>query len=151
VSRTLENGHDRDIPLAVRWRSNSDSALAHLSLPEWMLDKELRRIPPPGRHRGARTGLRDGAIRGAGAIGKAADLLSELLPVSGAPNAGTVRSRTMRIGEAVAQSTVTTTATPRPAEPVFVGLDGDYVRSRHRQDERHFEVIAGNVIGAQGS
>jgi hypothetical protein len=31
-----------------------------------------------------------------------------------------------------------------------VGLDGGYVRSRHRQDERHFEVIAGRVIGAQG-
>jgi hypothetical protein len=36
-------------------------------------------------------------------------------------------------------------------EPVVVGLDGGYVRSRHRQDERHFEVIAGKVIDAQGS
>ena len=34
-------------------------------------------------------------------FGKVADLLSELLPVSGAPNAGTVRNRTMRVGEAV--------------------------------------------------
>ncbi len=84
-------------------------------------------------------------------FGKVADLLSELLPVSGAPNAGTVRNRTMRIGEAVVQPTVTTTATPRPAEPVVVGLDGGYVRSRHRRDERHFEVIAGKVIGAQCS
>jgi hypothetical protein len=87
-------------------------------------------------------------------FGKVADLLSELLPLSGAPNAGTVRNRTMRIGEAVVQPTVTTTAkpaTPRPAKPVVVGLDGGYVRSRHRQDERHFEVIAGKVIGAQGS
>jgi hypothetical protein len=41
-------------------------------------------------------------------FGKVADLLSELLPVSGAPNAGTVRNRTMRVGEAVAQPTVTT-------------------------------------------
>lgn len=60
----------------------------------------------------------------------------------------------MRIGKAVVQPTVTTTAkptTPRPAEPVIVGLDGGYVRSRHRQDERHFEVIAGRVMGAQGS
>jgi hypothetical protein len=31
-----------------------------------------------------------------------------------------------------------------------IGLDGGYVRSRHRQDERHFEVIAGKVIDAQG-
>jgi hypothetical protein len=87
-------------------------------------------------------------------FGKVADLLSELLPVSGAPNAGTVRNRTMRVGEAVVQPNVTTTAkpaSPRPAEPVVVGLDGGYVRSRHRQDERHFEVIAGRVIGAQDS
>jgi hypothetical protein len=82
-------------------------------------------------------------------FGKVADLLSELLPVSGSPNAGTVRNRTMRVGEAVVQSNVTSTA--EPAEPVVVGLDGGYVRSRHRQDERHFEVIAGKVIDAQGS
>lgn len=87
-------------------------------------------------------------------FGKVAELLSELLSVSGAPNAGTVRNRSMRVGEAVVQPNVTTTAkpaTPRPVEPVVVGLDGGYVRSRHRQDERHFEVIAGKVIGAQGN
>src|SRR5271163_3667835 len=87
-------------------------------------------------------------------FGKVADLLSELLPVSGAPNAGTVRNRTMRVGEAIVQPNVTTMATPltaRPAGPVVVGLDGGYVRSRHRQDERHFEVIAGKVIDAQGN
>src|SRR5664279_5728769 len=87
-------------------------------------------------------------------FGRVADLLSELLPVSGAPNAGTVRNRTMRVGEAVVQPSVTTTAEPakaRPVEAVVVGLDGGYVRSRHRQDERHFEVIAGKVIDAQGS
>jgi hypothetical protein len=85
---------------------------------------------------------------------KVADLLSELLPVNGAPNAGTVRNRTMRVGEAVVQPNVTTTAEPataRAAEPIIVGLDGGYVRSRQRQDERHFEVIAGKVIDAQGS
>jgi hypothetical protein len=85
-------------------------------------------------------------------FGKVADLLSELLPI-GAQNAGTVRNRTMRVGEAVVQPNVTTTAEPataRPAEPVIVGLDGGYVRSRHRQDERHFEVIAGKVIDTQG-
>jgi hypothetical protein len=85
-------------------------------------------------------------------FGKVADLLSELLPI-GAQNADTVRNRTMRVGEAVVQPNVTTTAEPataRPAEPVIVGLDGGYVRSRHRQDERHFEVIAGKVIDTQG-
>src|SRR5277367_1819730 len=87
-------------------------------------------------------------------FGKVADLLSELLPVSGAPNAGTVRNRTMRVGEAIVQPNVTTMATrltARPAEPVVVGLDGGYVRSRHRQDERHFEVVAGKVSDARGS
>jgi hypothetical protein len=87
-------------------------------------------------------------------FGKVADLLSELLPVSGVPNAGTMRNRTMGVGEAVVPPTVTTMAKPampRPVEPVVVGLDGGYVRSRHRQDERHFEVIAGKVISAQGS
>ena len=87
-------------------------------------------------------------------FGKVADLLSELLPVSGAANAGTVRNRTMRAGEAVVQPHATTTAEPattQPSKPVVVGLDGGYVRSRHRQDERHFEVIAGKVIDAQGS
>jgi hypothetical protein len=32
-----------------------------------------------------------------------------------------------------------------------VGFDGGYVRSRHRQEERHFEVIAGKVIDADGT
>ena len=82
-------------------------------------------------------------------FGKVADLLSELLPISGAANAGTVRNRTMRVGEAVVQPNVTTTE--KPAGPVVVGLDGGYVRSRHRQDERHFEVIAGKVIDAEGN
>ena len=87
-------------------------------------------------------------------FGKVADLLSELLPISGAQNAGTVRNRTMRAGEAVVQphaaKTAEAAAAP-PAKPVVIGLDGGYVRSRHRQDERHFEVIAGKVIDAQGS
>ena len=87
-------------------------------------------------------------------FGKVAELLSELLPVSGALNAGTVRNRTMRVGETVVLPHAAKTAepvTPRSAEPVVVGLDGGYVRSRHRQDERHFEVIAGKVIDAEGN
>jgi len=35
--------------------------------------------------------------------------------------------------------------------PIMVGLDGGYVRSRHRRDERHFEVVAGKVIRADGA
>jgi transposase-like protein len=87
-------------------------------------------------------------------FGKVAALLSELLPMSGAQNAGTVRNRTRRVGETVVRQHATETAkqtvTP-PAGPVVVGLDGGYVRSRHRQEDRHFEVIAGKVIDAGGS
>jgi hypothetical protein len=86
-------------------------------------------------------------------FGKVANLLSELLPISGAQNAGTVRNRTMRAGEAVVRPHAAETAeavAAQSANSVVVGLDGGYVRSRHRQDERHFEVIAGKVIDAQG-
>ena len=87
-------------------------------------------------------------------FGQVAALLSELLPLSGARNAGTVRNRTRRVGEAVVQPHATRTA-ERPvaqaAGPVVVGLDGGYVRSRHRQEERHFEVVAGKVIGSDGT
>src|SRR5271157_3311239 len=87
-------------------------------------------------------------------FGKVAVLLSELLPTSGAQNAGTVRNRTRRVGEKVvrqhATEMATQTATP-PGGAVVVGLDGGYVRSRRRQEERHFEVIAGKVIDADGT
>jgi hypothetical protein len=87
-------------------------------------------------------------------FGKVAALLSGLLPISGAQNAGTVRNRTLRVGEEVVQPHSTMPAqqtTPQPAEPVVVGLDGGYVRSRHRHEERHFEVVAGKVIDADGN
>jgi hypothetical protein len=86
-------------------------------------------------------------------FGKVADLLSELLPISGTLNASTVRNRTMRVGETVVLPCLMKTEEPAVAQlakPVVVGLDGGYVRSRHRQDERHFEVIAGKVINAEG-
>jgi len=35
--------------------------------------------------------------------------------------------------------------------PVVVGLDAGYVRSWHPQQERHFEVVAGKVIDADGT
>jgi len=87
-------------------------------------------------------------------FGKVAVLLSELLPMSGAWNAGTVRNRTLRVGETVVQQHNTETAKPTAVSPatsvvpVVVGLDGGYVRSCHRQEERHFEVIVGKVIDA---
>src|SRR4051812_4520741 len=81
-------------------------------------------------------------------FGKVAALLSELLPISGAQNAGTVRNRTLRVSQEVVQQHSTGTAKRRLAQavsPVVVGLDGGYVRSRHRP-ERPFEVVAGKVI-----
>ncbi len=85
---------------------------------------------------------------------RAAGLLAELLPVGGAVNAGTVRNRTRRVGERMARL--------RPAEApdpdidavtpaVVIGLDGGYLRSRHRRPERNFEVVAGKVLNRDGS
>ena len=87
-------------------------------------------------------------------FGKAASLLAELLPISGAVNAGTVRNRAMRVGQDVVPPHTTQRkppAAPQPAEAVVVGLDGGYVRSRHRQEARHFEVIAGRVFHTDGT
>ena len=87
-------------------------------------------------------------------FGKVASLLSELLAVGGAQNTGTVRNRTLRVGAEIVQGHYVETAQQPPAQaacPVVVGLDGGYVRSRHRQEERHFEVIAGKVIHADGA
>src|SRR5918997_858137 len=99
-------------------------------------------------------------------FGRVAALLSELLPLGGAPNAGTVRNRTLRVGENLArvspgegptakaaQATGTAKrAVARAAGPVVVGLDGGYVRSRHRHEaERHFEVVAGKVLTPDGA
>src|SRR5215212_1072174 len=87
-------------------------------------------------------------------FGKVATLLSELLPMGGAQNAGTVRNRTLRVGEKVLQQHSTGTEkrpSAQAAGPVMVGLDGGYVRSRHQQEERHFEVVAGKVIDAHGA
>jgi hypothetical protein len=56
---------------------------------------------------------------------KVAVLLSELLPITGAQNAGTVRNRTLRVGEKVVCRHVTETAqrtTTSPGGPVAVGL-----------------------------
>src|SRR4051812_39143219 len=86
-------------------------------------------------------------------FGKVAALLSELLPISGAQNAGTVRNRTLRVGQDVVPLRPTKNAellAAPAAGPVVVGLDGGYVRSRHRP-ERHFEVVAGKVIDTRGA
>ena len=85
---------------------------------------------------------------------RVADLLSELLPIGGAANAGAMRNRTMRVGATVAK--LTPAGMPMPdadavTPAVIVGLDGGYVRSRHRRPERNFEVIAGKVLDSDGA
>jgi hypothetical protein len=87
-------------------------------------------------------------------FGKVAAFLAELLPVGGAVNAGTVRNRTPRVGERIARLRPAGTSEPdidavTPA--VVIGLDGGYLRSRHRRPERNFEVIAGKVLHLNGS
>ena len=86
-------------------------------------------------------------------FGKAAALLSELLPISTPQHASTVRNRTLRVGADVVQAhaaePASQPAAPAPG-PVVVGLDGGYVRHRHRAEGRRFEVIAGKVIQADG-
>src|SRR4051794_28738913 len=68
-------------------------------------------------------------------FGKVAALLSELLPLGGAQHASTVRNRTLRVGAEVVQAHAAE-APDQPAAratgPVVVGLDGGYVRDRHR-------------------
>jgi len=84
-------------------------------------------------------------------FGKAAALLSDLLPISGTQHASTVRNRTLRVGADVVQARAAETAyRPAVSGPVVVGLDGGYVRHRHRAEGRRFEVIAGKVIQADG-
>src|SRR5271170_7365274 len=59
-------------------------------------------------------------------FGKVADLLSELLPISGTLNASTVRNRTMRVGETVVLPCLMKAEEPAAAQlakPVVVGLD----------------------------
>jgi hypothetical protein len=89
-------------------------------------------------------------------FGRVAALLSELLPLGGAQHASTVRNRTLLAGSQVVQAHAAEAASPtsrpvtRAAGPV-VGLDGGYVRDRHRSEGRRFEVVAGKVIDAAGA
>ena len=64
-----------------------------------------------------------------------------------------MRNRTLRAGRTVAKLTPIGTQLAEPnavTAAVTVGLDGGYVRSRHRRPERNFEIVAGKVIGADG-
>lgn len=87
-------------------------------------------------------------------FGKVAALLSELLPLDGTQHASTVRNRTLRVGMDVVHAHGVE-APNQPATqatgPVVVGLDGGYVRDRHRDEGCRFEVVAGKVIRDDGA
>ena len=82
-------------------------------------------------------------------FGKVAALLSDLLPINETQHASTVRNRMMRVGETIVQQQHSAD-TAKPVGPVVIGLDGGYVRNRPGGEGRHFEVIAGKVIEAEG-
>jgi hypothetical protein len=86
-------------------------------------------------------------------FGKVGDFLSELLPLSAKAAPGTIRNRTMRVGRRLQNSAeaLAVSARREPCERAVVGLDGGYVRSRHRRPEYNFEVVAGKVLDQEGS
>lgn len=85
-------------------------------------------------------------------FGKVTDFLSELLPVSTAMTASTVRNRTMKVGKRLEKSADEFAVPPQrePCPEAVMGLDGAYVRSRHPRPERNFEVIVGKVMDKAG-
>ena len=143
-----------DVPLLVRRRAGAGPAAARLPLPGRGRGEELRRARPRRRAVAPELAYVTARYAALAPFGKVAALLSELLPISGAQNASTVRNRTLRVGAEVVQAHAAEAA-DQPAAPatgpVVVGLDGGYVRSRHRAEGRHFEVVAGKVIDAEGA
>ncbi len=84
---------------------------------------------------------------------RVAHLLSELLPIGGAANPGTVRNRTLRVGKTVAQLARGDAPELEPDEvtpAVIVALDGGYLRTRRPRPQRNFKIVAGKVIGSDG-
>jgi len=86
-------------------------------------------------------------------FGKVVDFLSELLPLSSETTASTVRNRMMKVGGRLQKSAEALAApsTSEPSKQAVIGFDGGYVRARHRRPERNFEVVAGKVLGDEGS
>jgi len=94
---------------------------------------------------------------------KVADLLGEVLPVEDGRNAETVRNRLGRVGQRLHDEKVESELAraegasgeserveSEPDAQTVVGLDGCYVRNRHPDPQRLFEVIAGRVEGPTG-
>ena len=78
-------------------------------------------------------------------FGKVADFLDEVLPLSTKTHVSTVRNRTRRVGKRLLRSHAARARPPRDVEHLVVGLDGGYVRKRHRCPGRTFEVVTGRI------
>ena len=83
-------------------------------------------------------------------FGKVAVLLSELLPITGAQNAGTVRNRTLRVGDRVARRRGRTGRGHNTPNPVYYLSDTDIVRASKRQHPVQGSGSDGN-LGRLGS
>ena len=87
------------------------------------------------------------------ALREIVDFLSELLPLSSKTTASTVRNRMMKVGARLQKhaEALAAPSTSEPSKQAVIGLDGGYVRARHRRPERNFEVVAGKVLSDEGS
>jgi hypothetical protein len=77
----------------------------------------------------------------------AADLLEQMFPIDAGMDPETLRRHTLRIGETIAERTVTQPKTAAPA--ITVTLDSTFIRSCE-DGERHLEVRVGNVETKSG-
>jgi hypothetical protein len=78
-------------------------------------------------------------------FGKAADCLNEILPLTAATNAASVRNRAWRVGGRLLreQAKAAKVKRPVPSKVLVIGLDGGYVKSCRPLEERNFEITAG--------
>jgi hypothetical protein len=84
-------------------------------------------------------------------FGKVAEFVNEVLPLTAATNAATVRNRTRRVGGRLLrdQAKPAETARPKRSKTLVIGLDGGFVKSR-QAFERNFEITAGKLLGEDG-
>jgi hypothetical protein len=84
---------------------------------------------------------------------RAAAMLRRFLPASSSHNYGTVRNRTLRLGErlqaagyAPAEAAPPSSTAKEPAEEVTLTVDGGFVRSQATGGPRNFEVVTGRIV-----
>lgn len=84
-------------------------------------------------------------------FGRVAGFLADVFPLAARPSASTIRDRTLRVGKRLMRTAHARTGPPRSCDHVVVGLDGAYVRNRHRRPARTFEVVAGQIRNGDGT